>query len=630
MLTLLLIPMVTFVCNIPHVDAQPRTWTVDDDDPSADFHTIQDAINTATSGDTIYVHNGVYSEHVIIDKSLTFMGEERSLTIINGTLSGTAVTIVADNVRIAEFTIQNGDEGIYIVNSDGNTISGNNIISSRFEGIWVENSTDNIIANNIISYNGWDGVYLLNVTNTNLRSNTITSNAWSGLRVDISHDDFFGYNTLSDNTNDGFRLDDSDNISFVGNTVSWNQAAGVNFNNVLACTYYHNNFLNNSRQVRSDNSPNAWDNGAEGNYWSNYTSSDLYKGPYQNVTGSDGIGDTSYFIDAQNSDNYPFMGQIAFLDVGTWDGTPQTVSIASNSTVSDIRFSNTEKLIGFNVTGETGVGFSRITIPEVVVQGLWQGEYLVLVDGEEPSILDEGTIEAHSYIYLNYLHSEHEITIKGIPIPDTTPPSITILSPENKTYATNDVALNLVINEPTSWIGYNLDSQDNVTISGNITMVGLPHGVHTVTVYANDTTGNMGHSDTVHFSIDTVPPNIGIISPENKSYTSNSVSLSIYINEATAWIGHSLDGHDNVTVGGNTTLVGLSNGPHTITIYANDTAGNTGASETVHFSVEVSGGLTAVLSPELVIAIIVVIAVGVSVLVYLARRKRAKTNLHTA
>jgi hypothetical protein len=54
-------------------------------------------------------------------------------------------------------------------------------------------------------------------------------------------------------------------------------------------------------------SVNRWDNSypSGGNYWSDYTGFDLYSGPYQNETGSDGIGDTPYVIDADNQDNYP-------------------------------------------------------------------------------------------------------------------------------------------------------------------------------------------------------------------------------------------------------------------------------------------------------------------------------------
>lgn len=84
---------------------------------------------------------------------------------------------------------------------------------------------------------------------------------------------------------------------------------------------------------------------------------------------------------------------------------------------------------------------------------------------------------------------------------DTAPPAISVLSPENKTYTTPSILLTFTVDEPTSWIGYSLDDQPNVTITGNTTLTGLSGGSHNITVYANDTTGNMGASDTVHFTI---------------------------------------------------------------------------------------------------------------------------------
>jgi len=60
----------------------------------------------------------------------------------------------------------------------------------------------------------------------------------------------------------------------------------------------------------STNSTNVWDNGypSGGNYWSNFNSTDLFRGPYQNETGIDGISDTPYVIDVYNQDRYPLMG----------------------------------------------------------------------------------------------------------------------------------------------------------------------------------------------------------------------------------------------------------------------------------------------------------------------------------
>lgn len=84
---------------------------------------------------------------------------------------------------------------------------------------------------------------------------------------------------------------------------------------------------------------------------------------------------------------------------------------------------------------------------------------------------------------------------------DTTSPTITILSPENMTYTGRSIFLNFTITEPTSWIGYSLDAEPNATITGNITLTNLSYGAHNITIYANDTSGNIGVSDPVRFTI---------------------------------------------------------------------------------------------------------------------------------
>jgi len=85
---------------------------------------------------------------------------------------------------------------------------------------------------------------------------------------------------------------------------------------------------------------------------------------------------------------------------------------------------------------------------------------------------------------------------------ELTPPVIDILSPENKTYATSSVPLTFTVNDysPISWMGYSLDNQPNATITGNTTLSDLALGTHDITVYANDTYGNMGSSNKVYFT----------------------------------------------------------------------------------------------------------------------------------
>jgi len=95
---------------------------------------------------------------------------------------------------------------------------------------------------------------------------------------------------------------------------------------------------------------------------------------------------------------------------------------------------------------------------------------------------------------------------------DSGPPSILIAWPENGSFVGEDVPLSFQIGEIPFWIGYSVDSQPNVTISGNTTLLGLPEGVHSVVVYANDTAGSMGASSPVYFTVDANPPNITDVS----------------------------------------------------------------------------------------------------------------------
>jgi len=92
---------------------------------------------------------------------------------------------------------------------------------------------------------------------------------------------------------------------------------------------------------------------------------------------------------------------------------------------------------------------------------------------------------------------------------DSIPPTIHILSPENKTfYPENNVSLIFTVDEPTDWMGYSLNGQTNVTTLGNTTLTSLVDGEYSVVVYANNTAGNMGASDTIMFWVDTTPPDI--------------------------------------------------------------------------------------------------------------------------
>ena len=81
------------------------------------------------------------------------------------------------------------------------------------------------------------------------------------------------------------------------------------------------------------------------------------------------------------------------------------------------------------------------------------------------------------------------------------------------------------------------------------------------------------------------PPNIAVISPENKTYYQSTISLNFTLDEPTSKIEYSVDGQNNVAINGNTTLTDLFIGEHNCTVYATDVEGNIAASETITFTV---------------------------------------------
>jgi hypothetical protein len=179
----------------------------------------------------------------------------------------------------------------------------------------------------------------------------------------------------------------------------------------------------------------------------------------------------------------------------------------------------------------------------------------------------------------NWLNTVEEYTPMGY---GTAPPTIQIISPENQTY--NKVTVGFTVNRATEWMGYSLDNQANVTIMGETELLNLSQGAHNIILYANDSFSNMGSSNRVFFSVDTIAPNIVIMLPQNQSYSSTDIQLTFKMNKTAAWIAYSLDGQQNVTIIGNVTLPALSDGSHRLTVYATDEIGNSG-SKTVYFNI---------------------------------------------
>lgn len=196
-----------------------------------------------------------------------------------------------NNVNRNNLTASNGI--ILTSYCDNNTISQNEVTSSGIDLSYF--CDNNIIAGNNISDNDV-GVYLSYSSNGNsIRYNSINDNLRSGITI--------GYRVPESNPEWGGC---SSNF-ILGNNITGN-ANGIQLIYSNA-TIFHNNFEQNAAQADTYYSSAQWDNGypSGGNCWSDYNGTDLFSGPYQNISGSDGIGDTPYIIGAKNTDNYPLM-----------------------------------------------------------------------------------------------------------------------------------------------------------------------------------------------------------------------------------------------------------------------------------------------------------------------------------
>jgi parallel beta-helix repeat protein len=262
---------------------------------------IQDAIDNASAGDTIFVYDdsSPYHESLGVDKPVVLQGENKDTTIIdNSHTVNHGLTIHANNVTVTGFTIQNGGTAVYIGGSMASAsynIVDNNLFFNVSIGVDIyygdpntPEFTDygyNTITNNMIRYTKFYGIRIVEGRNNIIRGNDIAP--------DEAYNESYGYgygiqvmgafnnisfNTVRGSDRYGICLSDSYKDIIYRNTLEGNNVFGLLLSDASFDRVIQNNFINNSRPARMVNSfawtieshkgfypilPNFW----QGNYW---------------------------------------------------------------------------------------------------------------------------------------------------------------------------------------------------------------------------------------------------------------------------------------------------------------------------------------------------------------------------
>ena len=293
------------------------------------YTSIQEAINNATSGDTVFIHGGTYAENVVVNRTIDLIGEDRETTHVLGTGTGRGIKVTADWVNISGLRVSGGSlavglelwgarnctisashfsagygGAISLIGAHGNSITDSTATWSS-HGIFLDSSNHNMISGNDLSFNDNEGIWLLSSSFNNVEDNAVSTNGADGILLDDSDlNDVTGNNVTYNE--DGITLISSSSDEIVANDLIDNSRRGVNVRFSSSGNAIHHNLYIGNGENAFDGGSNQWDDGAEGNYWDDYSGSDQ---------DNDTVGDSPYDIPGGgNQDHFPMIMSVASLE----------------------------------------------------------------------------------------------------------------------------------------------------------------------------------------------------------------------------------------------------------------------------------------------------------------------------
>ncbi|MCK5038651.1 MAG: right-handed parallel beta-helix repeat-containing protein [Thermoplasmata archaeon] len=233
------------------------------------YTAIQTAVDDANPGDTVYVYSGTYRETTIINKTVSLVGEDQTVTVVDGNGTADVIHVSSDWVNVTGFTIMNGGRftgnsgielqsvqhchiasntllnnsfGIRLLSSANNSIAQNSAFNSS-NGIRLESSSNNTIINNNASLNQFIGIYLIESNDNSVIENTAFGNIGPGIAVEESINNIIEANNALHNDH-GIRLSRSSDNLVANNTLSSNIFTGIRVYSSSDVTIQNNTIVN--------------------------------------------------------------------------------------------------------------------------------------------------------------------------------------------------------------------------------------------------------------------------------------------------------------------------------------------------------------------------------------------------
>ena len=246
----------------------------------------------------------------------------------------------SENNSITKNTIQKHiyGYGALLYFSDGNRFTENQL-TDNYRGVTVRESDNNKVTDNKVSVStgvyvrptdetmrGSYGIKIQQSSNTSITGNSLMYCPNGVLILSNSSHNIVENNAISNSCYVGVTVAYYSNHNKISVNNLVDNGVGVKFVNSSDNLVHHNGFINNGVLVSShlDTEVNFFDDGIEGNFWSDYNGTD---------GNGDGVGDTPYIIDDNNQDNFPLMERYAIPEFPSWTILPLVLTITLFSVV---------------------------------------------------------------------------------------------------------------------------------------------------------------------------------------------------------------------------------------------------------------------------------------------------------